>query len=235
MTRAWVVPTAEITPRYVAALIETRFWAMSGARQHAVLAGLLGRSARQAGEPPGWREKLIGARKPPILYNRAGDGPICPLCGQPSYLTGAWLAQRGARNRGQWHSICVALYRAMTAPNNEGPDLARQQGFVCAETGASLIRERESIDTDRYGLKTWKRVQHFAPLEVDHRRPLWRVWRELKAGQHSWPAALAFWGWPNLAAITPEAHRVKTAREASERAGMKKAAAQTGDGLFETK
>jgi hypothetical protein len=51
--------------------------------------------------------------------------------------------------------------------------------------------------------------------EVDHRVPLFRVWREHR--QTAWPALLNFWGLPNLQVINRDAHRVKCAAEARSR------------------
>ena len=51
--------------------------------------------------------------------------------------------------------------------------------------------------------------------EVDHRVPLFRVWRDHR--DTPWPALLAFWGAPNLQVINRSAHAEKCAREADER------------------
>jgi hypothetical protein len=64
---------------------------------------------------------------------------------------------------------------------------------ICAETGGRL----------------WKTA------EVDHRVPLFRVWREHR--QTASPALLDFWGLPNLQVINRDAHRVKCAAEARPR------------------
>lgn len=187
------------------------------ARQHKVVMGLLQRSVLEFGEPPDWRRDLIGSRKPSYYYGKQ-EGR-CPLCGQRSFFGGAWIEATGPRGRrGVWHQVCVEVWRFWIAPQQSSEWLAAQQQFVCPESGASLIKVRTTVD--RYGLKTMQEC--IAPVDVDHRRPLWRVWCELEAGDHSWPRVLDFWGAPNLAAITPEAHKAKSKREAAERARMKR-------------
>ena len=63
--------------------------------------------------------------------------------------------------------------------------------------------------------------------EVDHRTPLYRVWREQK--ETPWPALLAFWGAPNLQVINRDGHLTKCVeetRERAERRQLDRAAAQ---------
>jgi hypothetical protein len=72
-----------------------------------------------------------------------------------------------------------------------------------------------------------KRLQaHRCPLtgkrlakgaEVDHRVPLFQVWREHRDAP--WPSLLAFWGAPNLQVINRDAHAAKCADEAGYRSG----------------
>ena len=52
--------------------------------------------------------------------------------------------------------------------------------------------------------------------EVDHRVPLHRIWH--KQRDLPWATLLRFWGFPNLQAINRDAHRLKSAAEASHRA-----------------
>ena len=51
--------------------------------------------------------------------------------------------------------------------------------------------------------------------EVDHRIPLFKVWRDYR--ERPWPALLTFWGVPNLQVINRSAHVEKCAKEAGER------------------
>jgi hypothetical protein len=67
------------------------------------------------------------------------------------------------------------------------------QNRRCAETGRRL----------------WKTAQ------VDHRLPLFRVWREYRSTP--WPSLLDFWGLPNLQVINLDAHLGKCAEEAELR------------------
>jgi hypothetical protein len=50
---------------------------------------------------------------------------------------------------------------------------------------------------------------------VDHRVPLFEVWRAHRAVP--WPAFLAYWGLPNLQMINREVHVAKCAAEATHR------------------
>lgn len=107
-----------------------------------------------------------------------------------------------------WHAPCVDAWRRWTSGAGLWRFLAERQGWVCAETGKPL---REPAG---YLLRT---------PEVDHKVPLWRVRAE--AAQHQWPDVLRFWDIGNLQALSPEGHRLKTAREAAERAAIRRAAA----------
>jgi hypothetical protein len=91
------------------------------------------------------------------------------------------------------HAACVVAWDLWSSPSGYGRVLKRVQGHRCAETGERL----------------WKAA------EVDHRVPLFRVWREHR--QTAWPALLDFWGLPNLQVINRDAHRVKCAAEARSR------------------
>ena len=51
--------------------------------------------------------------------------------------------------------------------------------------------------------------------EVDHRIPLFRVWREYRDAP--WPKLLGYWGLPNLRVINREAHVAKCLTEARNR------------------
>jgi hypothetical protein len=73
------------------------------------------------------------------------------------------------------------------------PCLKRLQQRRCAQTGGRL----------------WKTA------EVDHRVPLFRVWREHRHTQ--WPSLLGFWGVPNLQVINRDVHLGKCAEEARSR------------------
>ena len=58
--------------------------------------------------------------------------------------------------------------------------------------------------------------------EVDHRTPLFRVWRDHR--DLPWPDLLAFWGAPNLQVINRSAHVAKCATEVSERVSFGRSA-----------
>jgi hypothetical protein len=195
LTRSWTPPM----PR----LAVDSYW-----RAHPLRADRLTRAlARRSGTPPGWTWRLhsdganglaASFRAPPAPYREAAfsRGPgFCCVCGQPVYRLG-WhedLWDRGPNKNAVWHTACVTSWRLWSAPSDHARLLRRLQGRRCAETGARL----------------WKTA------EVDHRVPLFRVWREHR--EHDWPSLLSYWGLPNLQVINRDAHAAKCAVEASTR------------------
>jgi len=141
-------------------------------------------------------------RVPPAPYRerRYALGPgFCCVCGQPVYRFGwhADLWDRGPNINAGWHAACVVAWDMWTAPSDHAGVLKRLQRRRCAETGGRL----------------WKTA------EVDHRVPLFRVWREHRDAP--WPWLLGFWGVPNLQVINRDAHVGKCAAEARlRRAGL---------------
>ncbi len=119
----------------------------------------------------------------------------CVVCGQPVYRLG-WhidLWDRGPNKNAVWHTACVTAWQLWNAPSDHAQLLRRLQGRRCATSGARL----------------WK------TSEVDHRTPLFRVWREHR--DTDWPTLLGFWGLPNLQVINRAAHVEKSATEAASR------------------
>jgi hypothetical protein len=168
--------------------------------------------AARLGTPPGWRWRLAGDdgeslprtfRTPPLPYREAAfaaGGGRCCVCGGPVFRFGwhrdIWQDGR-ANRRATWHAPCVAAWKFWNAPWQHGPLLKRLQRHRCAATNRRLLRD----------------------AEVDHRIPLFRVWRE--ARETPWPHLLAYWGSPNLQVINGGAHRLKCAAEARERATLR--------------
>jgi hypothetical protein len=177
-------------------------------RAHPVRADRLARAlAARSGAPRGWTWRLGSDRKsglaptfrtPPAPYREPAfaRGPgYCCVCGQPAYRFG-WhvdLWDRGPNKRAEWHTACVVAWRLWTAPSDHVQALKRLQLRRCAQSGKRL----------------WKTA------EVDHRMPLFQVWREHR--DTSWPLLLAFWGVPNLQVINRDAHAAKCAVEAKYR------------------
>jgi len=174
-------------------------------RAHPLRADRLARAlAARSGAPDGWTWRLgdgkadgLGAnfRTPPAPYreSRFARGPgFCCVCGQPVYRLG-WhvdLWNRGANRNAVWHSACVVAWDFWRGPADHAGLLKRLQRRRCAATGGRL----------------WKTA------EVDHRVPLFRVWREHR--DTAWPSLLAFWGAPNLQVINRDVHAGKCAEEA---------------------
>ena len=187
-------------------------------RAHPLRADRLARAlAARSGAPEGWRWRLArdgGARPdrraglpasfrtPPAPYREQafsrGPGHCC-VCGQPVYRFGwhADLWDRGANRNAEWHAACVVAWGLWNAPSDHVRILKRLQGHRCAETGKRL----------------WKSA------EIDHRVPLFRVWREQR--DLAWPQLLDLWGAPNLQVINREIHVAKCADEARMRTSLR--------------
>lgn len=195
LSRRWTPPT----PR----LAVDSYW-----RSHPLRADRLARAlAKKSGTPEGWTWRLktgdaadlpVSFRAPPAPYREEkfsrGPGHCC-VCGQPVYRLG-WhvdLWDRGPNKNAVWHTACVVAWQLWNAPSDHAKLLRKLQGRRCATSGARL----------------WK------TSEVDHRTPLFRVWREHR--DTAWPQLLDFWGLPNLQVINRDAHVEKSAEEAATR------------------
>lgn len=195
LARRWTPPT----PR----LAVDSYW-----REHPLRADRLARAlAARSGTPEGWTWRLSSDaddglpssfRVPPAPFREPafsrGPGHCC-VCGQPVYRLG-WhidLWNRGPNANAVWHAACVTAWALWNAPSDHAKLLRRIQRRRCATTGARL----------------WK------TSEVDHRVPLFRVWREHRVS--AWPSLLGFWGLPNLQVINRDVHAAKSAAEATTR------------------
>jgi hypothetical protein len=177
-------------------------------RAHAVRADRLSRAlAARSGAPAGWTWRLgpgASFRDPPAPYREpqfaCGPG-FCCVCGQPVYRFG-WhrdLWDAGLNRRAVWHTACVVAWRLWNTPSDHDRMLRRLQARRCAETGGRL----------------WKTA------EIDHRVPLFRVWREYR--DTPWPDLLSYWGAPNLQVINRDVHAAKCAEEAKYRGASRRA------------
>jgi hypothetical protein len=199
--RRWTPPT----PR----LAIDSYW-----RAHPLRADRLARAlAARSDTPSGWTWRLKAGdqpdlpasfRAPPAPFREAtfSRGPgYCCVCGQPVYRLGwhADLWDRGINKNAVWHTACVTAWRLWNAPSDQAKLLRRVQQRRCAISGARL----------------WK------TSEVDHRVPLFKVWREHR--DMEWPMLLRFWGLPNLQVINRDTHVAKSSDEAT---GRRRAAAQ---------
>jgi len=178
-------------------------------RAHPLRAERLARAlAARSGMPQGWIWRLkedrkksdlpVSFRAPPAPYRERqfSRGPgFCCVCGQEVYRFG-WhsdLWDTGPNRRAAWHTACVVAWRLWNAPSDHDRMLRRLQARRCAETGGRL----------------WKTA------EIDHRVPLFRVWREYR--DTPWPELLSYWGVPNLQVINRDVHAAKCAGEAKSR------------------
>jgi hypothetical protein len=180
-------------------------------RTHPLRAERLARTlAARSGAPSGWTWRLGKNRKsglpttfrtPPAPYREQAFalGPgFCCVCGQPVYRFG-WhcdLWNAGRNKNAVWHSACVIAWQFWNAPSDQVKILKRLQVRRCAGSGRRLLRS----------------------AEVDHRVPLFQVWREHR--EAPWPTLLAFWGMPNLQVINREVHVAKCAEEATRRVAL---------------
>jgi hypothetical protein len=185
-------------------------------RHHPVRADKLARAlAALSVAPEGWAWRIegrtpsgaLGFRVPPAPFRETphakGPGHCC-VCGQPVFRFGwhrdLWGDGRPNRNA-SWHSCCVAAWKLWTAPSDYVRHLRRLQKHRCAATGARLGKD----------------------AEVDHRIPLFQVWRGIDRVEQTWPALLIYWGAPNLQVINRPAHAEKCGLEAAERARLRQA------------
>lgn len=206
LARPFVPPT----PR----LAVESYWRTQPLRADRLARGLAARS----GHPEGWTWRLgpkeeglaTSFRVPPAPFREAafarGRGHCC-VCGQPVYRFGwhadLWGAGEPNRNAG-WHAACVVAWKFWLAASDHVKVLKARQRHRCLETGKRLLRT----------------------AEVDHRVPLYRVWREHR--ERPWPDLLGYWGLPNLQVVNRAAHAGKCAAEAEERAAHRRRADQRG-------
>jgi hypothetical protein len=200
LARALARPFIPPTPR----LAVESYW-----RPHPLRADRLARAlAARSGSPVGWTWRISQSRKtglpatfrtPPAPYRERAYslGPgFCCVCGQPVYRLGwhtdLWTA--GPNKKAVWHCACVVAWQFWNAPNSEAPLLRRLQRRRCGQTGGRL----------------------WSDAEVDHRVPLFRVWRDHRNDE--WPKLLTYWGLPNLQVINRDDHVAKCAIEARYRA-----------------
>ena len=140
----------------------------------------------------------LSFRPPPVPYREEAfsRGPgHCVICGQPVYRLG-WhvdLWAKGPNKNAVWHTACVAAWQLWNAPSDDAKLLRRLQGRRCAISGTRLSKSSE----------------------VDHRMPLFRVWREQR--DTDWPTLLGYWGLPNLQVVNRDVHAGKSAAETSAR------------------
>jgi hypothetical protein len=166
-----------------------------------------GELARARVRRAGLMRGALTLRTPPAPYRESAHalGPgFCCVCGQPVYRFG-WhvdLWGRGANMNAAWHAACVVAWDLWTAPSDHAAVLKRLQRRRCAATGGRLWRT----------------------AEVDHRIPLFRVWREHR--DLAWPLLLRYWGVPNLQIINRDVHAHKCAAEARQRRAARRDGAE---------
>jgi hypothetical protein len=198
LARPFIPPT----PR---AAIES-YW-----RHHSARADRLARAlATMSTMPAGWRWRPTTGVNPAPRWFRAPPAPFreeahakgpgfCCVCGQRVFRYG-WhrdLWGAGPNRNCEWHACCVAAWNLWNAPSTYLRQLKALQNRRCRLGGDRLL----------------------AKAEVDHRIPLFKVWRDYQ--DTDWPALLDFWGVPNLQVINRTAHLEKCGAEAGERSTLR--------------
>ncbi len=205
LAHALALPFVPPTPR----LAVEAYWRHRPLRAEALARAL----ARRSTVPEGWTWRIGEPglpdtfRVPPAPFREpahaAGPGCCC-ICGQPVFRLG-WhrdLWGDGRPNRtARWHSCCVAAWKFWLAPVTALKPLKRRQKLRCLESGRRLLKA----------------------CEVDHRTPLFLVWRDLR--DQPWTDLLGYWGAPNLQVVNRQAHVTKSSAEAAERAARRAQAA----------
>src|SRR5580693_8777309 len=110
------------------------------------------------------------------------SGPVSAASAASRSTGSGGMRTCGVNRNAVWHAACVVAWDLWMAPSDYARVLKRLQQRRCAQTGGRL----------------WKTA------EVDHRVPLFRVWREHRHTQ--WPLLLGFWGVPNLQVINRDVH-----------------------------
>ncbi len=202
--------SARWTPRTLRAAVDL-YW-----RGHPIRADRLARSlARESGAPADWEWRLgegaaSGFRQPPLPWR--GIEPVggrCVVCGQPVFRLG-WHRPIGSAERlgrAAWHACCVVAWKFWTAPADHRKLLSRLQQRRCAISNLRLLKT----------------------AEVDHRTPLFRVWRDHR--DMPWPELLGFWGLPNLQVVNRGVHAEKSIAETRDRSELRQSRALAAEDL----
>lgn len=167
-------------------------------------------------------------RQPPIPRWPRIDGKVpCGWCGD--------IARRpdGTPDpRRRWHPDCIAAYKVACWADSARKAVLSRDGSGCAACGTDTRRLRaQSLGLVNYGPNRRLAIQwpelagpatHVAfgdvvEIEIDHVVPLWSVDRSLP-----WGEIKRFWSADNLQGLCLSCHRAKTAREAGERARVRR-------------
>lgn len=152
-------------------------------------------------------QRIIQTRRPPMPFRRCGVDR-CEFCGWPIHKGGHWRNTGPRHPMSSRHGCCTEAYLVMMGHWN-GEWIAARQGWLCAETGVPL---RDTV------IHPWGEAT-YTHYEIDHVVPLWRV--RLEWEEYPWPDCLRMWLPGNLQALSKAGHRVKTRREAADRARLR--------------
>lgn len=163
-------------------------------------------------------------RRPPVPHWNSPVG-YCRWCGEK--------IEANDKRRRHWHKPCSDAYNIAVHLRAAYHKLVERDGPRCRDCGAeegAVTRFEKSksywaaVGMERGNPNLYRAVQNglatpvrpvHCRLEVDHEFPLWLVDREA-------PDARRYWGLDNLALRCVDCHKAKTAREAGERAKIKR-------------
>lgn len=139
-----------------------------------------------------------------------GEGRCAPGCCE-------WCGEPVTEKRRSWHPDCVTAFQLHNWPQTQIKHVRQRDGAkcaICGERPQKWLRGREEYWHDGARCS----VERVDWLDLDHRVPLWSV-RHLPAAER-----LTFYGPDNLWLLCGPCHKRKTAREAAERAQIRRAA-----------
>lgn len=175
----------------------------------------------------------------------------CVWCGERIYVDAGKKGSGSPNMRARWHKACVHDYNLHSRLETQFDHVARRDGLKCSwegcgaspqrwhNLGESTIRHIREVPSFKHlgplgseehqeAIRAWyhdnplpryTEIERRTALELDHRVALWKV-QDLPDDQRR-----PYFGPRNLWLLCPAHHKLKTKREAAERAAIKRKAA----------